>query len=168
MPPVIGYGPGRCPPAGRVPLHPSGERGVTPAAGPGRDWTGSAADILIANPPAMMRADVQKDEAAARLARQASDALAELLEHVRERPATGDRFDACSDSLDELARAVMAIGEIVDGYTARSRAEEDPDGVAARARELATAIVRRRNSLLAENAAVRLRRAGPVPVRRAG
>ncbi|GAA4801062.1 hypothetical protein GCM10023200_42330 [Actinomycetospora chlora] len=111
---------------------------------------------------------MQKDEAAARLARQASDALAELLEHVRERPTTGDRFDACSESLDELARAVTAIGEIVDGCTSRAQAEEDPDGVAARTRELATAIVRRRNSLLAENAAVRLRRTGPVPVRRVG
>jgi hypothetical protein len=115
-----------------------------------------------------MRADVLKDEAAARLARQASDALAELLEHVAERPTSADRFDWSSESLDELARAVMTVGEIVDGCTSRSLAEEDPDGVAARARELATAIVRRRNSLLAENAAVRLRRAGPVPVRRAG
>ncbi|MHC1561788.1 hypothetical protein ACR9E3_22730 [Actinomycetospora sp. C-140] len=110
---------------------------------------------------------MQKDEAAARLARQASDALTALLEHTRTRPATSDRFDACSDSLDELARAVMAIGEIVDGCTAPSGGD-DEDGVADRTRELATVIVRRRNSLLAENATARLRRAATVPVRRAG
>jgi hypothetical protein len=115
-----------------------------------------------------MRVDVLKDEAAARLARQASDALAELLEHVGDRPAAVDRFDWSSDALDELARAMMTIGEIVDVWTSRSLAEEDPEGVAARTRELATAVVRRRNSLLAENAAARLRRASPVPVRRAG
>lgn len=116
----------------------------------------------------MMRADVQKDEAAARLARQASDALAEMLEHTRACPPAADRFDWSSESLDELARAVMTIGEIVDGLTARSLAEDDPEGVAERARELATAIVRRRNSLLAESAATRLRRTRAVPVRQAG
>lgn len=110
-----------------------------------------------------MRADVQKDEAAARLARQASDALAEMLDHIRSGPATADRFDWSSDALDELARAVTTIGEIVDGCTARSLAEEDPHGVAARARELATAVVRRRNSLLVEGAATRLLRTGPGP-----
>jgi hypothetical protein len=115
-----------------------------------------------------MKADVQKDEAAARLARQASDALAEMLEHVRARPASSDRFDWSSDALDELARALMTIGEIVDGCTARSLAEEDPEGMAARTRELATAIVQRRNSLLVESAAARLRRGLPAPVRRAG
>jgi hypothetical protein len=117
-----------------------------------------------------MRADVQhKDEAAAELARQASDALAALREHIHARPAASDRFDWSSDSLDELARAVMTIGEIVDGCTARSLAEEDPEGVAAATRELATAIVRRRNSLLVESAATRLRRTRPgPPVRRAG
>jgi hypothetical protein len=115
-----------------------------------------------------MRADVLKDETAARLARQATGALTELLDHVTERPPSADRFDWSSDALDELARAVMMIGESVDGCTSRSLAEEDPEGVVARTRELATAIVRRRNSLLAENAAVRLRRTRPVPIRRAG
>jgi hypothetical protein len=112
----------------------------------------------------------QKDEAAEALARRASDAVAELLEHVRARPsAITDRFDWSSDSLDELARAVMTIGEIVDGCTARSLAEEDPEGVAAATRELATAIVRRRNSLLVESAATRLRRTRAAPpVRQAG
>jgi len=114
-----------------------------------------------------MRADVQKDEAAARFARQASEALAEMLEHVRARPAASDRFDWSSDALDELARALMTIGEIVDHCTSRSLAQEDPEGVAARTRELATAIVQRRNSLLVESAAARLRRAGAVAVRRA-
>ncbi|GLZ46642.1 hypothetical protein Acsp06_28270 [Actinomycetospora sp. NBRC 106375] len=111
---------------------------------------------------------MQKDEVAARLAQQASDALLELLEHVRTRPPSDDRFDSSSDSLDTLARAVVAIGDVVDGCTAPSGADEDPDGVAQRTRELATAIVRRRNSLLAENAAVRMRRAAVVSVRRAG
>ena len=116
----------------------------------------------------MMRADVHQDEAAAALARQVTDALAELLEHDPPRPAGVDRFDWSSSTLDEMARAVIAIGEIVDRCTARSLAEEDPEGVAVKARELATAIVCRRNSLLAESAATRLRRTRPGPVRRAG
>lgn len=115
-----------------------------------------------------MRVDVQQDETAARLARQVTDALAELLEHDPSRPAGVDRFDWSSSTLDELARAVIAIGEIVDRSTARSLAEEDPEGIAVKARDLATAIVARRNSLLAESAAVRLRRTRPGPVRRAG
>lgn len=116
-----------------------------------------------------MRADVHKDEAAARLARQASDALAEMLEHSRAHPADADRFDWSSDALDELARAVLTIGEIADRVTARSLVDRDePDGVIDAARELATAIVRRRNSLLAENAAARLRLSRMVPARRAG
>jgi hypothetical protein len=167
MPPVTGHGPGRCPPAGRVPPPPVGEPGVTWVGLPAGDWAWPAADILIMT-PSDDESSVQKDEAAARLAQQASDALTELLEHTRTTPAASDRFDSCSETLDELARAVMAIGEIVDGCTSRALDEEDPEGVAARTRELATAIVRRRNSLLAENAAVRLRRSGPVPVRQAG
>lgn len=115
-----------------------------------------------------MRADVHRDEAAARLARQASDALAEMLEHSRAHPAGPDRFDWSSDALDELARAVLTIGEIVERSTARSSADDDgPEDIVAATRDLATAIVRRRNSLLAENAAARRRRAGLVLVRRA-
>jgi hypothetical protein len=116
----------------------------------------------------MMRADVEKDEAASQLARQASESLAELLEHQRVQPPDGDRFDRCSETLDELARALMSIGEIVDLCTARSPVEEDPDGLTEKARELATAIVRRRNSLLAESAAARLSVVRAAPVRRAG
>ena len=116
----------------------------------------------------MTRADVHQDEAAVRLARQVTDALAELLEHDATRPDGVDRFDWSSNTLDEMARAVIAIGEIVDRCTARSLAEEDPEGIAVKARELATAIVGRRNSLLAESAATRLRRTRPGPVRRAG
>ena len=116
-----------------------------------------------------MRADVHKDEAAARLARQASDALAEMLEHSRAHPTGPDRFDWSSDALDELARAVVTIGEVVERCTARSQAaDDDPDDIVEATRELATAIVRRRNSLLAENASTRLHRARLVPVRRAG
>ena len=116
----------------------------------------------------MMRADVEKDEAAREFARQASEALAGLLEHQRTQPPDGDRFDRCSETLDELARALMTIGEIVDHCTARSPGEEDPDGLTAKARELATAIVRRRNSLLAESAAARLNVVRAAPVRRVG
>jgi hypothetical protein len=114
-----------------------------------------------------MRADVQENEAAVRLARQVTDALSELLEDDQPRPVGVDRFDWNSNTLDELARAVVAIGEIVDRATARSLAEEDPDGVAAKARELATAIVSRRNSLLVESAATRIRRTRPGRIRRA-
>jgi hypothetical protein len=116
----------------------------------------------------MMRADVHQDEAAATLARQVTEMLTDVLEQDTCRPEGVDRFDWCSNTLDELARAVEIVGEIVERSTARTLTEEDPEGVAAKARELATAIVRRRNSLLAENAAARLRRASPVPVRRAG
>lgn len=116
-----------------------------------------------------MRADVDKDVAAARFARQASDALTEMLEHSRAHPSGPDRFDWSSDALDELARAVVTIGEIVERHTARSLAEEDdPEEILEATRDLATAIVRRRNSLLAENASARLRRARLAPVRRAG
>ena len=115
-----------------------------------------------------MRADVQKDEAAERLARQVTEALSDMLEHGSARPAHVDRFDWSSDTLDELARAVVTIGEIVERSTARSLTEEDPDGVVAKARELATAIVCRRNSLLVESASTRLRRTRPGPFRRAG
>jgi hypothetical protein len=116
-----------------------------------------------------VKADVHRDEAAARFARQASDALAEMLEHSSAHPAGPDRFDWSSDALDELARAVVTIGEIVERSTARSVAEEDdPEEIVQATRELATAIVRRRNSLLAENAAARLRRSQLVLVRRAG
>ena len=116
----------------------------------------------------MMRADVDKDEVATRLARQASEALAELLEHQRVQPPHGDRFDRCSETLDELARALMTTVEIVEHCTANSPVEEDPEGVTDKARELATAIVRRRNSLLAESAAARLHVVRAAPVRRAG
>jgi len=115
-----------------------------------------------------MRADVHKDEATARLARQVTDALADMLEHGPSRPPGVDRFDWSSDTLDELARAVVTIGEIVERSTARVLTDEDPEGVAAKARELSTEIVCRRNSLLAESAATRLHRTRPGPVRRAG
>lgn len=116
-----------------------------------------------------MRADVHRDEAAARLGRQASEALADMLEHTRDQPGGTDRFDWSSDALDELARAVVTIGEIVERCTARSLADgDDPEEILEATRDLATAIVRRRNSLLAENASVRLRRARIAPVPRAG
>ena len=83
----------------------------------------------------MMRADVEKDEAAVQLARQASEALAGLLDHERTQAPDGDRFDRCSETLDELARALMTIGEIVDRCTARSPVEDDPDGLTEQARE---------------------------------
>ncbi|GAA4919764.1 hypothetical protein EV188_103190 [Actinomycetospora succinea] len=112
---------------------------------------------------------MHRDEAAARLARQASEALAEMLEHSGAHPSGPDRFDWSSDALDELARAVVTIGEIVERTTARALpTDDDPEEIVQATQELATAIVRRRNSLLAENAAVRLRRARIVPVRRAG
>jgi hypothetical protein len=111
---------------------------------------------------------VYKDEAAARLARQASEALAEMLAHSHAHPAGPDRFDWSSDALDELARAVVTIGEIVDRCTSRMPVDDDPEAIVDTTRELATAIVRRRNALLAENAAARLRRAQVIPIRRAG
>lgn len=166
MPPVIGTGPGRCPPAGRVPLIPPEERHVTASRWRRGDWGGPTRVILISFPTD--EGCVHNDEAAARLARQVTETLTEMLEHEACRPDGVDRFDWCSNTLDELARAVDLVGELVERSTARTLTEEDPEGVAAKARELATLIVCRRNSLLAENAAARLRRAGPVPFRRAG
>ena len=116
----------------------------------------------------MMRADVEKDEAAVQLARQASEALAGLLDHERTQAPDGDRFDRCSETLDELARALMTIVEVVEHCTANSPVEEDPDGLTEKARDLATAIVRRRNSLFAESAAARLHVVRAAPVPRAG
>jgi hypothetical protein len=113
---------------------------------------------------------VKKDEATARLARQVSQALDQMLQKSPECPRDADRFDWSSDVLDELARAVTTIGQVVDRFAGGPRSEgasgdtsgaDDEDTIDEKARELATAIVRQRNSLLAEGAT---RRHHPGPV----
>ena len=100
-----------------------------------------------------------KDEATARLARQVSEALGQILDTSPECPRGADRFDWSSDVLDELARAVTTIGRVVDRFAGEPRSEdawdrmrgaEDGDTIDAMAREFVTAIVRQRNSLLAD------------------
>lgn len=112
---------------------------------------------------------VEKDETAARLARQVSDVLAQLLDNGPECPFGADRFDWSSDVLDELARAVTTLGRVVDRLAGGPDAEQAPGspipgpGETAfdtTVRELSTAIVRQRNSLLAEGASRRQHLAG--------
>lgn len=111
---------------------------------------------------------MQKDEAAARLARQVSDALVEMLENSPSCPRDADPFDWSSDVLDELARAIGTISQVVDrlaGGPEDDDAGSPPaDTIEELARELATAIVRQRNSLLADGPP-RRRHPGPVPPR---
>jgi hypothetical protein len=77
------------------------------------------------------------------LVHSAHRALAELGSARVACPANVDRFDWSADLLDELARVALEVGEaaatLADGH------DEDID---ARARDLATAIVRRRNDAL--------------------
>ena len=77
------------------------------------------------------------------LVRGAHEALAELGRARVACPADVDRFDWSADLLDELARVALQVAEA----TAMLAGEHDPD-VDARARDLATAIVRRRNDAL--------------------
>jgi hypothetical protein len=77
------------------------------------------------------------------LVRSAHEAL-DRLGHARVAcPADVDRFDWSADLLDELARVALQVAEAA----ATLAGEHDPD-VDARARDLATAIVRRRNDAL--------------------
>ncbi len=75
------------------------------------------------------------------LVRSAHEALAQLGRVTC--PADVDRFDWSADLLDELARIALEVGRAA----ATLAGEHDAD-VDARARELATAIVRRRNDAL--------------------
>ena len=77
------------------------------------------------------------------LVRRAHQSLAELGRARVACPADVDRFDWSADLLDELARVALEVGEAA----ATLAGEHDAD-VDARARELATAIVRRRNDAL--------------------
>jgi hypothetical protein len=70
----------------------------------------------------------------------AHDALAELGRARVACPVGMDRFDWSADLLDELARVALQVGE-----AAAAVAGSADDDVAYRARELSTAIVRRRN-----------------------
>ena len=60
-------------------------------------------------------------------------------------PPEVDPFDWCSATLDELARAVSTVGDVVEAVTGGT-----DDDLARRVEDLATAIVRRRNALLGE------------------
>jgi hypothetical protein len=73
----------------------------------------------------------------------AHEALSELGRARVACPAHVDRFDWSADLLDELARVALAVAEAA----ATLAGEHDAD-VDARARDLATAIVRRRNDAL--------------------
>jgi hypothetical protein len=77
------------------------------------------------------------------LVRSAHEALAELGRARVVCPADVDRFDWSADLLDELARVALEVGE-----AAATLAGGRDDTVDARSRELATAIVRRRNDAL--------------------
>ncbi|MCD2193379.1 hypothetical protein LQ327_08270 [Actinomycetospora endophytica] len=78
------------------------------------------------------------------LVRSAHEALAELGRARHACPAGTDRFDWSADLLDELARVALEVGEAASAVAGGSEQDE----VAARARELSTAIVRRRNDAL--------------------
>jgi hypothetical protein len=89
------------------------------------------------------RSDVDDGDTLRDLVRGAHEALAEL-GHARVAcPADVDRFDWSADLLDELARIALQVAEAA----ATLAGEHDAD-VDARARDLATAIVRRRNDAL--------------------
>jgi hypothetical protein len=77
------------------------------------------------------------------LVRGAHEALADLAGARDSCPAGVDRFDWSADLLDELARVALEVGEAASALAGGS-----DDDVAARARELSTAIVRRRNDAL--------------------
>jgi hypothetical protein len=77
------------------------------------------------------------------LVRSAQQALAELVHARVTCPADVDRFDWSADLLDELARVALEVGE-----AAATLAGGHDDEIDARARDLATAIVRRRNDAL--------------------
>jgi hypothetical protein len=77
------------------------------------------------------------------LVHQAHVALSAVAERGSECPAGVDRFDWTADLLDELARVALQVGN-----AAAALSEGADDEVEARSRELATAIVRRRNDAL--------------------
>ena len=83
------------------------------------------------------------------LVRSAHDALAELGRAGVTCPEGTDRFDWSADLLDELARVALEVGEVAAAVCG----SPDDDRVAERARELSTAIVRRRNDALCPLAA---------------
>jgi hypothetical protein len=78
------------------------------------------------------------------LVRSAHDALAELGRAGVSCPEGTDRFDWSADLLDELARVALEVAEVAAAVCG----SPDDDDVAERARELSTAIVRRRNDAL--------------------
>jgi hypothetical protein len=73
----------------------------------------------------------------------AREALAELGRARVSCPVDVDRFDWSADLLDELARVALGVAE-----AAATLAGEHDAAIAARAGDLATAIVRRRNDAL--------------------
>lgn len=78
------------------------------------------------------------------LARQAMEALRRLDAEARTpRPDGVDRFTWSADVLDELARLAEALGGAVEHVSGEPAADAESRG-----RELATAIVAHRNSLL--------------------
>jgi hypothetical protein len=86
---------------------------------------------------------VDEGQTARDLVRSAQQALAELVHARVACPANVDRFDWSADLLDELARVALEVGE-----AAAALAGGHDDEIDARARDLATAIVRRRNDAL--------------------
>lgn len=112
---------------------------------------------------------VIRDETAARLALQVSDALDQMLLHCSGCPQDADRFDWSSEVLDELARAVATLGQVVDRLAGGTAAEDDTaaasDSIDGLASELATAIVRQRNTLVAEGASRRRQPGFPTLLR---
>ncbi|MEJ2869657.1 hypothetical protein WCD74_17925 [Actinomycetospora sp. OC33-EN08] len=77
------------------------------------------------------------------LVHRAHEALGEIVEMQARCPADVDRFDWSADLLDGLARVALQVGD-----AAASLSGSEDDELERRSRELATAIVRRRNEAL--------------------
>lgn len=94
--------------------------------------------------PRWYRVGVTFENTAVALAKTASDALRDLDQHGPHlRPQNTDRFGWSADVLDELARVAELLGRAVEHTTGVS----DGD-VSRHARELATAVIAHRNTLL--------------------
>lgn len=77
------------------------------------------------------------------LVHRAHEALAEVSRMQARCPAGVDRFDWSADVLDELARVALQVGDVAAEMTGG-----EDDDLERTSRELATAIVRRRNDAL--------------------
>lgn len=77
------------------------------------------------------------------LVHRAHEALAEVVQMQARCPEDVDRFDWSADALDDLARVALQVGDVAAEMTGG-----EDDELERTSRELATAIVRRRNDAL--------------------